>query len=149
MAGVAAFGTSLSRGQGDTDPGPETFDPIANITSLSGPSMSRDTIDVTAHDSPNKYMEFVASLIDGGEVTCDINWDPADESLDSANTTTTLMGDLEDTEPINYAIAFPDGSKFAAALLITGFEFEANFDDKLSASLSFKVSGLPTFTAAA
>lgn len=143
MPGVAAFGTTLSRDNGTS------FDPIANITSLSGPSMSRDTIDVTSHDSPNSYMEFVASLIDGGEVTCDINWDPAAADLDATNTTTQLMADLENTSPIDYEIAFPDGSKFAAALLITGFEFEANFDDKLSASLSFKVSGLPTFTAAA
>lgn len=143
MAGVAAFGTTLSRDNGTT------FDAIANITSLSGPSMSRETIDVTAHDSANKYMEFVASLIDGGEVTADLNWDPSDASLDSTNTTTQLMSDLENTEPIDYEIAFPDGSKFAASLLITGFEFTANYDAKLEASLTFKVSGLPTFTAAA
>lgn len=143
MAGQAAFGTSLSRDNGTT------FDALANITSLSGPSMSRDTIDVTAHDSPNGYAEFVASLIDGGEVTCDINWDPADSSLNAANTTTTLMDDLENTDPVGYEIAFPDGAKFEANLLITGFEFTADFDDKLSASLTWKVSGLPTFTPAA
>lgn len=143
MAGVAAFGTSLSRNNG-TD-----FDAIANVTALSGPSMSRDTIDVTAHDSPNSYMEFVASLIDGGEVTAELNWDPADTSLDSGNTTEQLMTDLEDTNPVDYEISFPDGAKFEASLLITGFEFEANYDDKLTASLTFKVSGLPTFTPAA
>lgn len=147
MAGVAAFGTSLSRGDGDPGGTGELFIALANITSLSGPSMSRDTIDVTAHDSPNKYMEFVASLIDGGEVTCDINWDPS-ATHSGTNTTTVLMTDLEDTEPVNYEIAFPDGSKFAAALLITGFEFDADYDDKLAASLTWKVSGLPAFTAA-
>lgn len=145
MAGVAAFGTSLSR---ESDGTPGTYIAIANITSLSGPSMSRDTIDVTAHDSPNSYMEFVASLIDGGEVTCDINWDPS-STHDGSNTTTVLMGDLENTDPISYEIAFPDGSKFTADLLITDFEFTADYDDKLEASLSWKVSGLPAFTAAA
>lgn len=143
MPGVAAFGTTLSRDNGTS------FDALANVTSLSGPSMSRETIDVTSHDSASSYMEFVASLIDGGEVTADLNWDPADTSLDSANTTTTLMADLETTTPVAYEITFPDGAKFAADLLITGFEFTANYDAKLEASLTFKVSGLPTFTPAA
>lgn len=145
MAGVAAFGTTLSRDNGTS------FDAIANITSVSGPGLSRDTIDVTAHDSPNAYMEFVGSLIDGGEVSAEINWDPAAADLGStpANTTETLIGDLEDTDPVSYEIAFPDGAKFAADLLITGFEFDAPYDDKLAATLSFQVSGKPTFTPAA
>lgn len=143
MAGVAAFGTTLSRDNGTS------FDAIANITSVSGPGLSRDTIDVTAHDSPNAYMEFVGSLIDGGEVSAEINWDPADTSLNASNTTTTLIADLEDTSPVSYEIAFPDGAKFAAELLITGLEFDAPYDDKLAATLSFQVSGKPTFTPAA
>lgn len=144
MAGVAALGTTLSRSDGATAP---TFEPIANITSLSGPGMTRDTIDVTAHDSPNNTMEFVASLIDAGEVTCDINYDP---SLDHGGSSITqvLLDDLQTTTAIGYEIAFPDGAKFEADLLITGFEIQSNYDDKLQASLSWKVSGLPTFTAA-
>lgn len=144
MSGLAAFGTSLSR---ESDGLPGTYIAIANITALSGPSMSRDTIDVTAHDSASGYREFVASLIDGGEVTCDINWDPAG-THDGSTITAVLMGDLEAPNPVSYEIAFPDGSKFAADLLITGLEFEADFDDKLAASLTWQVSGLPTFTAA-
>lgn len=143
MAGKAAFGASLSRDNG-TD-----FDAIANITNVSGPGISRETLDVTAHDSADSYMEFVGSLIDGGEVSCDLNWDPADESLDSANTTEKLLEDFESEDPVDYEIAFPDGAKFEAPLLITGFEPEAPYDDKLAASLSFQVAGKPTFTPAA
>ena len=141
MAGVDAFGTSLARDNGST------FDAIASITSVSGPGISRDTVDVTAHDSADRYREFIGGLVDGGEVSADINWDPKGV-LGAGNATTILMGDLEDPNPVSYEIAFPDGSKFAAALLITGFEPDAPHDDKLTASLSFKVSGKPTFTPA-
>jgi predicted secreted protein len=131
MAGLNAFGTTLSRGSTE----------IANITSLSPPGVTRETLNVTSHDSPDGYMQFVGGLIDGGEVTADINWSP---SLDS---TATLLGDLEDPDPVEYTIDFPDGSSFTADLLITGFEPTANFDDKLTATLTFKVTGKPVFEA--
>lgn len=137
MAGVDAFGTTLSRGGGELTT--EIFTPIANLSSVSGPGISRETLDVTAHDSPGRYMEFVGSAIDGGEVSADLNWDP------SLPTTALLLADLEIPTPVNYQIAFPDGKKFSAALLITGFEPSAPYDDKLTASLTFKVTGKPTF----
>lgn len=142
MNGLNGFGTSLSRDNG------VTFDPISNITSVSGPGISRETIDVTAHDSPNGWMEFVGGLIDGGEVSADINYNPG-AMVGATNVTTTLLADVENPDPVVYEIAFPDGSKFSAPLLITGFEPEAPYDDKLAASLTFKVAGKPTFTAAA
>lgn len=139
MAGKNAKGTTLSRDNGTT------FDAIGNITSVSGPGFSRDTEDVTAHDSPNDYREFIGTLVDGGEVTADLNWDPKD-TTGATNTTTLLLGDLENQDPVNYQIAFPDGSKFEAALLITGFETDHPHDGKHEGSLTFKVSGKPTFT---
>jgi hypothetical protein len=42
---------------------------IAEITSISGPNLTRGTIDVTNLDSTNGYREFIAGFRDGGEVT--------------------------------------------------------------------------------
>lgn len=147
MAGLEAFGTSLAR-EDDVTAG--LFHPLANITSVAPPGFSRDPYDVTAHDSPDGYMEFIGGLIDGGEVSADINYDPAatvPSGPGTVNVTTALLGDFESSAPVNYEIALPNGAKFAAALLITGLEIEAPYDGKLSASLSFQVSGKPTFTA--
>ena len=140
MSGLAAFGTSLSRNNGTT------FDPIGNITTVSGPGISRETLDVTAHDSADMWREFVGSLIDGGEVSADLNWDPT-ATVGATSITETLLADFENTDPVSYEVAFPDGSKFEAPLLITGFEPDAPYDDKLAASLTFQVAGKPTFTA--
>jgi predicted secreted protein len=135
MAGIDGFGTQLKRGDGA---GPEVFTAIANATSISAPGLSRNTIDVTAHDSPDQYAEFVGGIIDPGEVSIDVNYDPAVHD--------TLIADLEDTDPRNYQLVFPDAgaTTWSFAAVLTGFEATAPFDDKLTASLTYKVSGKPT-----
>lgn len=135
MAGIDGFGTILKRGDGET---PEVFTAIANLTTVDDGGRVRNTIDVTAHDSPNQYMEFVGGLIDPGEVTVDINYDPAVHDV--------LEADLEDTDPRNYQIVFPDTAEttFSFAAVMTGFSKSAPYDDKLSGSLTFKVSGKPS-----
>lgn len=135
MAGLDAFGTQLQRGDGEAS---ETFTAIANITEISPPAIERETLDVTAHDSPDAWREFLGGLKDGGEVSTDVNYDPREHD--------TLTEDFEDTDPRNYKIVWPGtlGSVDFTAIL-TGFEPGAPHDDKLSASLTWKVSGKPTF----
>ena len=137
MAGTDAFGTSLSRGDGAE---PEVFTAIANITALTPPGISRETLDVTAHDSPDGYMEFIGGLKDAGEVSFDVRYDPSVHDV--------LVDDFEAAEPIDYEVAFPDGTVWAFSAILTGFESDAPYDDVLSASLTLKVSGKPVITPA-
>lgn len=138
MAGLDAFSTSLSRGDGSG--ADETFEPIANITSLTPPGISRETLDVTSHDSPNGYMEFLGGLKDPGEVSFDVNYDPAEHDK--------LVEDFEEDNPVNYEVAFPDGTVWGFGAILTGFEPEAPYDDKLTASLTLKVTSKPEITPA-
>lgn len=135
MAGINGFGTQLQRGDGES---PEVFTAIANVTSIKGPEIKRDTIDVTAHDSTDAWMEFVGGLKDAGEVSLDVNYDPAKHDV--------LVADLDDDAPRNYKMVFPDsaGTTWSFAALLTEFSSEAPYDDKLAASLTLKVSGKPT-----
>ncbi|HET7041687.1 MAG TPA: phage tail tube protein [Gemmatimonadales bacterium] len=135
MSGLDAFGTTLER---ETIT-PGTFAALAKITNIGGPGISRETLDVTAHDSPDGWREFLGGLKDGGEVSADINYDPADHD--------TLVADL-DAQAINYRITWPGGAKWAFPAILTGFEPSAPFDDKLTASITWKVAGKPTLTAA-
>jgi predicted secreted protein len=139
MSGINAFGTKLKRGDGQTT---EVFTEIADATGISGPGLSRETVDVTSHGSPDGWMEFRGGLKDGGEVSVDINYQPAVHDL--------LVADLDDDEPRNYQLVFPDDpttpTTWAFAAIMTGFEPDAPYDDKLSASLTFKVTGKPTLS---
>ncbi|MBA9002009.1 phage tail tube protein [Thermomonospora cellulosilytica] len=134
MAGINAFGTELQRS--DMAPTP-VFTALANVTSIEGPGLSRETIDVTAHDSPDAWMEFRGGLKDGGELSLEVNYDPAEHDV--------LVADLDDDEPRDYRLVFPDpaATTWTLKLILTEFQPEAPVDDKLAASLTFKVSGKP------
>lgn len=135
MTGIDGFGTTLSRGNDAT---PQVFAAIAGVTNVGGPGLSRETIDVSGHDSAGGWREFVGGLKDAGEVSLDINYRPAVHDV--------LVDDLDDEDPRNYKLVFPDGTEWAFKAVLTAFEPSAPFDDKLSASATFKVSGPPTLT---
>jgi hypothetical protein len=61
------------------------------------------------------------------------------------------MNELSDTPAavLPRRIVFPDGvSRFDFDAILTGFESEASLDDKMSATVTFKLSGPPTLTQA-
>lgn len=138
MAGLDAFGTALQRSDMATTP---VFTEVANVTNISGPSISRATHDVSAHDSPDGYMEFIGGLRDGGEVSIDLNYDPQDTTHQNFTTT-----DLDEADPRDYKIVFPDLSEFDFSAVLTSFDVTASFDDKLTGTAAFKITGKPTFT---
>jgi predicted secreted protein len=137
MAGMDGFGVQLQRGDGLET---EAFTTIADVTSLNPPNISRETLDVTSHDSTNGWMEFLGSLKDPGEVSEDVNYQPDKHDL--------LVSDFEDATPRNYRIVFPDADSttWEFPAILTAFEPETPYDDKATASLTWKVSGKPTIT---
>jgi predicted secreted protein len=134
MAGLDAFGTTLGR---ESDMTPGTYIAVASITSLSPPGISRNAIDVTAHDSADGWMEFLPGLKDGGEVSFDINYQP--------DVHDALLDDLSSNTVQSWQVTFPDGTPWTFDAFLTGFEPDAPYDDKLAASITLKVSGKPVF----
>ena len=137
MAGRDGFGTELRRGDGAD---PEVFEPIGNVGTFSGPNSERETYDVTAHDSPSNFREFIGGLIDGGEVSVECHYDP-DKHDD-------IYGDFKNPDPINYEMESPVGEVWAFSALLTGFEREMPVDGQMAATLTLQVSGEPTITPA-
>jgi len=140
MAGADAFGTRFKRGDGAMS---EQFTAIANVTNISGPDRQRETIDVTAHDSPDAWMEFIGSLKNGGEVSIDLNYDPREGTHD-------LDDDFDDSEPRNYQIVlFPDTADeytWDFAGVMTGLSDEFPYDDKMARTATFQISGKPVLS---
>ena len=69
-------------GKGDSG-SPEMFTTIAEVGSITGPTLTRDIIDVTNQDSAGAYREFIGGLIDPGELSFDINYIPTDATQDA------------------------------------------------------------------
>lgn len=131
------WSTLFQSGNGAT---PEVFATFAEVTGITPPALSRDTVDATHELSPEAWREFIAGLKDGGEVSFDMNFVP--DSVEAAS----LMAELDAqgrSAVKNRKVIFPDGSYFTFAAILTGYEPDSPLDDKMSAAVTFKVTGKP------
>ena len=153
MAGESAFGTAFGVSTGvsalDLSTRPSTWNYIGDLTNISGPSISVDTIDVTAHDSADAAREFVAGVIDGGDITLEGNFTDAASGEE--------LTDLIDTRSIiSFIVKFPTTGTHATSTVnmeawlftgaFVGLETDAPFDGKIGFSASVKLSGKPFLT---
>jgi predicted secreted protein len=141
MAKMSAFKTKIA-----WDPaGGSSFTEIAQVRAITPPSISRSEIDVTTHDSPNGWMEYLPGLKDGGEVSFEIIFDP---SLGTHDAITGLLSDFDDDTIASWRIIFPNtaNTTWIALGFLTGFEVDAPTDDALTASITIKVTGKPTLS---
>lgn len=136
-----AFGTLLKIGDGATPT--EGFTTIAEVTNIGGPGFSMDTPDVTSHSSANKWREFIAGLLDAGEVTFTINFIPTNATHSQ---TSGLLKDMKNRTKRNFQLVFPDSGATTWTLptFITGFEPGEPIDNALTADVTLKVAGEPT-----
>ena len=113
---------------------------LPDLLSVTPPGPSRDTIDTTTHDSPGDYREFISSLIDAGEATATVHYDP-----NSAGD--VLLAEAFATGDIRAAAVDVNSSagtqrRFAFDALVTSYQpQELVIDDKQTAQLTLKVSG--------
>ena len=111
---------------------------LAEVNSISGPSMTRDFIDVTSLDSTGGFREFITSFRDGGTVSLTMNF--------TRTTYDVVFADFEDDEPHYYEIVLPDddNTSFEFCGYVTELPLEIPTDDKITANVTIKVSGKVT-----
>jgi hypothetical protein len=134
MAKLAAYGTLLKKA-GTT---------IAQVASLSGPNLQAETIDVTTHDSPSAIREFVSGLIDGGEVSGSLVFDP------NVATNIGLWNDLIARTSASYTIVFLFTGGVETVTFtgyVVGFgPVEAQPEGAVTAPFTIKVAGVPAWS---
>lgn len=132
MPGISARGATLTVAAGAA---------IVGVTQISGPGITLDTVDTTAHDSVDGWEEAVATILRSGEVTLDINYVPTAATHKNAGTGLLAIM-LGRTSPV-WTLAFTGGSWLFNAF-VTGFEPSAPHDGKLSATITLKPTGVVT-----
>jgi len=136
MASNAISGVGTKFRRWNTTSG--VWENLAEVNSISGPSMTRDFIDVTSLDSTGGYREFIAGFRDGGTVNLTMNF---------TRTTYDLMKtDFEDDAAQNYEILLPDNdaTSFEFEGLVTELPLEIPTDDKVTANVTIKIVGQVT-----
>lgn len=138
-AGLAAFGTKLQLLTTGA-----TYVDIAGVTNIKLPVGTVTPIDITNHQSDDGYREFVTGLKEGGDITVDINYLPQTHTV----FTDLLNPAVGSTGTKTWRIELPLGHKWDFDALLTGFDISAPVDDKLSATVTLKISGRPILTVA-
>lgn len=137
---VFGFGTLFKM----EDPNvPGTYLTVAEVTNIGGPGISVDTLDATSHSSVNAWKEFIAALIDAGEVSLDIHYVPDNATH---NNTTGMLSRLTSRAKTNFRLVWPNvaATTWNFAGFCTAFNPTAPTGDFLSASLTVKLTGQPT-----
>jgi len=131
--GMSGYGSALAGATTDT---------VGNIISIEVAGQTRDSIDISTMDSTSAHREFVAGLADVGELTATLNYDGSSVGIGSALNVAFAGGTAE-----LWTVTFPDTSTFAGTGFITNLSIASPRDDKITQTLSIKLTGVPTFTA--
>lgn len=139
MAERLGLNTLLKIGQGDGPP--ETFTTVLDVIDFSAPGITLDTEELTNHSQANFYRKFGGTLLDGGEVSATVLYDPSNATHDQLKT------DLVARTQRNFRMEFPGATtnaRWSFTGYLTGLQVEAPIDEHLKAEITIKVTGSHT-----
>lgn len=112
-----------------------TFTDVAEVFEVTPPSDSLDTVDATHMSSPNATREFIFGLRDPGEASFEMAFIPGSAS-------DVLIQSIRDTrQTVTCRITFPNNATWTFSGVLTGYEPAVPLDDRMTATVTFKVSG--------
>lgn len=116
---------------------------IAEVFDITPPSDTVDQVDVTHMQSPNRRREFIAGLSDPGSASFEMNFVPGSAS-------DLKIQEIRGTgEQVLCRITFPNSVTWQFTGQVESYEPAVPTEDKMTASVSFKVSGSTVAAAAA
>ena len=134
---IAGVGASFQR---ENDSSSGVYTPIAEVTNITGPGMTRDTIDVTNLDSIGGYREFIAGFRDGGEMVLTMNF--------TVNGYEQTHLDFANDNTINYQLVLPDAGAYTLGFagLVTAMPLTVPTDTQIMMDVTIKITGEVTST---
>jgi hypothetical protein len=142
---IIGWGSILYRGDSET---PENFVQVTEVTAFTPPQEKADEVEVTHFESPNRRKEYIAGLIDAGEASCTINYNPAVYEIHD-----TLVKDFEAGDKHNYRFTLPQTTLTSPDApmetidfnaYISGFKRNLSPSGALTADVTFRVSTVTT-----
>ena len=130
---------------------PEQFFAVDHQQDFTLPQLKADQLDVTCQDESTHYYDWLSTLIDGGEISFPIVFDP---TCITHNETATVAGTnagglkylIENRLKRNMRIQLPTtpGTRFRFLGTVSGFAGDAKVKGSLMTTVKVKVSGKPT-----
>jgi hypothetical protein len=122
--------------QFSTDDG-TTFTKITRVKSFTFPAKAFDDVETTHFESPGREREFMAGLIDNGEVTITHSHTPDDGSG------TNLDAQLNDAlgSNVQISITVNGGQERTFNAFLKGYQPNIPLDDEMVAEITFRMGG--------
>lgn len=111
---------------------------VAEVTNITWPGYKRDAVEVTFMDSASYMREYIAGLIDAGEVSVEMNWVPSASDVILAAMTAGVG---------QFKIQYNNAANVVFKAVVTAFSPQSPLGEKLSANATFKITGVPTWAA--
>lgn len=112
---------------------------VTEIVEIGPPGLERNMIDVTNMGSDNAAREFIGGLLNGGEVSVKLQF--------KASVATTLVGYFTESAAKAHILTLPSSlGVFTYNAWIMSYKPQAVIDDKVTADVTFKVTGAVTYT---
>lgn len=120
---------------------PNQFYDFLEVFNVTPPSETADQVDVTHNKSPDRRREFISGLIDGGEMSFEMNYIPGNDSDDRL---LAILAADPDERRRTLRIIYPNSIVDTFDGELTGYEKTIATDDKMTATVTFKVTGTVT-----
>ncbi len=120
--------------------------PVAYIRSIDGPAVSGDEVEATTMDTTGNYREYIPSLIDPGELSCEIVWDPSVNTTDGGDSHIRLTDMQSSREIVDWKVVLPTTTNTVS---FSGWvkDFQPSFivDDLITANLTVRATSSITW----
>lgn len=126
----------------ETEDSPDIFVDLAEVFNITPPSAAVDQVDVTHMQSPDRRREFIDGLIDGGECSFEMNYIPGSTSDDRLNE--ILDTPVGESRRKRCRIIYPNSIVHTFSGNLMTYEPTAPTDDKMTATVTFRVTGVVT-----
>lgn len=134
----AGQGSQLQLGNGGS---PEVFTTVAEITKIQRSGSKMDIVDVTNMDSVGAYREKLATLLDGGEISFEANYIPADATQQA------LQTQFDNRSLSDWQIVLPNTlGTWAFKAYSTSSDFDLSVDKASTFTGKLTITGKPVFT---
>jgi hypothetical protein len=115
-----------------------TYVSVAEVVNITPPQLSRDAVETTDMESPDRYREYIPGLLDGGEASITISYTPSASDVIVTALTASTLGSFRITHANAVTVTF--------SAVVTGYApGEHTPDGKMEATATFKVSGKPVW----
>lgn len=133
-AGVLGYGTTVRVGRGATP----TWTKLALVGDIELPVDETDEVEVTHMESPGRRRQYIAGLIDSGEMTVPMNLVPG-------SATDLLLQSIRDSgEQVLVEVTLPSADPETYSGYLSGYSRSAPVQDKMTAEATFRLSGVVT-----